>query len=136
MKRICLIILVMLPLKVVFAQSKALTEKDYAKAPYWIAMVNDTTTNYFEAEKAFKVYFAHHHKPEGENEDIGEHAKREKRPSKKELRKIEKDNRMRMDIKRYQHWHAMMQPYVQEDGSILTPTQRLQIHQQILNNGK
>ncbi len=126
----------MLPLKVVFAQTKVPTEKDYARSPYWIAMVNDTTTNYFEAEKAFKVYFQHHAKPQGENEDIGEHAKREKRPSKKERRKIEKDNRLRMDIKRYEHWHDMMLPYVQPDGSILTPSQRLQIHQQIINNGK
>ncbi len=30
-----------------FAQP--LTEKDYEKYPYWVAMINDSTANFFEA---------------------------------------------------------------------------------------
>ena len=136
MKRTFLLILLLLPLKVLFAQSGPFTDKDYARTPLWIGMINDTTVNYFEAEKAYKIYFQHHEKPEGENEEIGEHAKRVKHPSKKLMRKIDRENKLRMDVKRYERWHDMMQPYVQPDGTILTPSQRLLMHQQIINNGK
>ncbi len=90
-------------------------------------MIKDTTTNFFEAEKAYKIYFKNHDKPSGENEDIGEHAKREKHPSKREQRKMQADNRMRIEVKKYEHWRDMMRPYIQADGRILTPSERLKI---------
>ena len=109
------------------AQHARYSEKDCARDPVWISMIKDTSTNYFEAEKAFKIYFDHHAKPEGENEEIGEHAAREKKPSKKEQRKMQQQSHLRMDVKRYERWHDSMKPFVQADGSILTPTQRLEI---------
>ena len=109
------------------AQTSVHTEKDYARSPLWISMIKDTAVNYFEAEKAYKIYFQHHDNPGGENEEIGMHEAREKYPSKKELRKIQADNHMRMEVKRYERWHDKMKPYVQEDGYILSPSQRLKI---------
>ena len=106
------------------------TDKEYSKNPLWISMIKDTAVNFFEAEKAYKLYFRHHTKPEGEQEDIGEHEKREKHPSKREQREMQRENRMRMDVKRYEHWRDMVLPYVQPDGRILTPTERIQIWQQ------
>lgn len=105
--------------------------KEYARKPVWIEMIKDTAVNFFEAEKAFNTYFKHHEKPEGEAEDIGEHKKREKYPSKKEQREMQRENRMRMEVKRYEHWRDMIRPYVQADGSIPGPTKRLQIHRQV-----
>ena len=128
-----LLFILLFTCKFSLGQSNKYSEKDYTKTPVWINMIKDTSVNFFEAEKAFKVYFEHHVKPAGENEDIGEHARRAKEPTKKELKKIEKDNRMRMEIKKYEHWRDMMRTYVQPDGSILTPSQRLLIHQQIIN---
>jgi hypothetical protein len=117
-----------------FAQQKKYTPADYAKSPVWISMIKDTATNFFEAEKAFKTYFAHHARPTGENEDMGSEAGRKaKHLSRRELKKIEQGNRMRMEVKRYEHWRDMVLTYVQPDGRILTPAQRLQIHQQIKN---
>ena len=109
------------------AQQKAYSEKEYAKTPVWIEMIKDTSVNFFDAENAYKTYFKHHEKPEGEQEDIGEHAKREKHPSKREQRKMQKENHMRMEVKKYEHWRDRILPYVQPDGTILTPAQRLQI---------
>ncbi|MEI8279049.1 MAG: hypothetical protein WCG87_04745 [Bacteroidota bacterium] len=103
------------------------TEKDYARHPLWIKMISDPNTNYFEAEKAYKIYFQHHPKPEGEHDVIGEHEAREKRLSKRERQKIQADNRLRLDVKKYEHWHMKMQPYVQSDGRILSTDERLQI---------
>ena len=108
-------------------QANGYTDKDYARSPVWIKMIKDTTTNFFEAEKAFKIYFQHHEKPGGEHDVIGEHAKQEKNISKREMRKMQAEDRMRMEVKRYLHWRDKMAPYVQADGSILTPSQRLKI---------
>ena len=109
------------------AQSTVYSERDYARKPVWIEMIKDTSVNFFEAEKAFKTYFRNHDKPEGEHEDIGEHEKREKNPSKRERREMQRENHMRMDVKRYEYWRDRMLPYVQPDGHILTPADRLKI---------
>ena len=111
------------------AQTKTYSDKEYARNPLWISMIKDTSVNYFQAERAFKIYFEHHAKPAGENDEIGEHAKNEKYPSKKEKRRLQLENDMRMDIKKYERWHDRMFPYVKADGTILTPSQRLKIWQ-------
>jgi flagellar basal body L-ring protein FlgH len=108
-------------------QSTPYSEKDYARNPVWIEMIKDTTANFFEVEKAFNIYFQHHEKPEGENDVIGEHEEREKNPSKKEQRKMQQENHMKMEVKKYERWHDRMLPYVQPDGRILTPSERLQL---------
>lgn len=111
----------------VFAQHSAYSDKDLAKKPLWISMIKDTAVNFFDAEHAYTVYFQHHDMPGGENETIGEHQKSEKRPSKKELRRLQDQDNMRMEIKKYQRWHDRMLPYVQADGTIMSPAQRLQV---------
>lgn len=115
-----------------FAMAKAqkpthYTERDYARSPVWITMMQDTLSNYFEVEKAFNTYFQHHIKPEGEEAEINEYREREKTVSKRRRRKIEAENSLRMDVKRYELWHEKMLPYVQDDGHILTPAERLKI---------
>lgn len=115
----------------VSAQSTRYTEKDYAKDPLWIEMLDDTTANYFEVEKAFETYFKYNDLPKSEHDMIGEYKKKEKTPSKKEQIKTEQDSYLRRQVRKYQRWHEKMLPYVQEDGRILTPTERLAIWQQI-----
>ena len=127
MKYVLLLISIFCAAYTVDAQQKVYSEKEYAKSPVWIQMIRDTSVNFFDAEKAFTTYFRHHEKPQGEQEDIGEHAKREKYPSKSEQRKMQRENHMRMEVKKYEHWHQMMLPFVQPDGRILTPAERIQI---------
>ncbi len=109
------------------AQPKVFSDKDYTKNPLWIEMIKDTTTNFFEVEKAYKLYFSVHKKPAGEHEIIGEKDKNDKFPTKKERKKLEQENKMRIEVKKYEHWHDMMLPYVQQNGHILTPSERLKI---------
>jgi hypothetical protein len=129
MKVICTICL-LLCVQLAHAQTQH-TDKEYARTPYWIDMIKDTSVNFFEAERAYKIYFQHHEKPEGEQEDIGEHKKREKYPSKHEQREMQKENHMRMDVKRYEHWRDMVRPYVQSDGRILTPSERVRLYKKL-----
>ena len=128
LKKLLLFFTILCSITAVHAQQGGVyTEKDYAHKPVWISMIKDTTANFIEIEKAYKIYFEHHAKPGGEHDVIGEHAKAEKMPSKREQRKLQADDHMRLEVKKYEHWHAATIPYVQSDGSILTPAQRLQI---------
>lgn len=127
MKKLILFSVILCFVNTVFAQNNSGKENaEFARNPVWIAMLEDTSANYFVVEEAFKTYFKHHELPEGENEVIGEHELRRKL-SKRKQRKIWKENALRMDVKRYEIWHRQMEPYVQPDGRILTPTERLAI---------
>ncbi len=128
MKKIPLLLLIIFIGHICSAQTENVyTEKDYARNPLWIKMIKDTAVNFFEAEKAYKIYFQHHELPGGEHDVIGEHEKETKAPSKATQRKMQANDHMRMEVKKYERWHDRMLPYVQSDGTILTPAQRLQI---------
>ncbi len=45
--------------------------KDYSSKPLWIKMMNDTTVNYYETVKAFRVYFKRRPLPKEPNEIEG-----------------------------------------------------------------
>ncbi len=128
MKRIILAIFLMLPFCCANAQQKnGNTEKNYAKKPLWITMMDDTKVNFFEIEKAYNVYWQHHEKPEGEDYEIGSYREREKAPSKRKQRRISQENDLRMAVKKYEVWHEQTLPYVQPDGRILNAEERLSI---------
>ncbi len=109
-------------------QQKVVVPQSYGSRPVWIAMIKDTSTNFFEAELAFKTYFEHHELPGGEHEIIGEYTKNKRRPGKRELRRMQAENQMRIEVKKYRHWRDIVLPYVQPDGHILTPAERLSIY--------
>jgi len=116
------------------AQQKAHNiEKDYAKKPLWINMMEDPNVNYFEIDKAYTAYWQHHTMPETEHDIIGEKKERDKHPSKRAQRKADADNDMRMAVKKYEWWREQMLPYVQPDGHILSTEERLQIWKQQQN---
>jgi hypothetical protein len=113
------------------AQSRQYSEKEYAREPLWIGMLDDTLANFFEVEKAFNIYFKHNELPASEHDMIGEHAPRQKTPTKRQQKKIEEDSYLRRQVKKYHRWHEKMLPWVQPDGRILTPAERLAIWQEI-----
>ena len=131
MKPMIVLLLITLFWGACYAQDIVPSEKAYSRKPLWISMIQDTSANFFQAERAFKTYFRSHELPAGENDEIGEHGKADKFPSARERRKMEADNRMRIEVKKYRHWHDMMLPYVQPDGHILTPHERLAIYNQL-----
>jgi hypothetical protein len=107
------------------------TDSDYRKYPYWIDMMNDTTSNYFEAEKAFNLFWENKIKPVEEKDILNEHSKKERKSfldrlfkSRKE-RQREESERYAFQYKKFLHWQMTVSPYVQADGRILTPSERL-----------
>ena len=129
-----LLLLCCLPI-ILFAQDK--TTKRYAQEPLWIEMLDDTLANYFEVEKAFETYWNNHEKPETEHDVIGEYKEREAgRVSRRKQRRIEAENNMRIAIRKYEVWHELIIPYVQSDGRIMYPSERLKLDAEIKNSIK
>ena len=120
----------------IFSQTVS-EKKDYLKNPVWIQMMDDSTTNYFEAEKAFNEYWSIRPVPSEENKIIGErHQKNEKKggflgfKTKKEKLQ-EESEKYAFQYKKFKRWQLLNLPYVQPDGRILTTTERLKIFEEI-----
>lgn len=120
--------------KPVQAQKKY-AEKAYTKNPYWIEMMEDTLSNYLEIQKAYDLYFSKHELPLEEDDIIGMRSATEEQKASKGSwlrqlfggRRILDEAQLAFAVKRYKHWKILTEPWVQEDGSILYPYQRLQI---------
>lgn len=114
-------------------QNKA---KEYSKFPYWIAMMDDEKTNYFEAMKAFESFWEHRARPLEEKEILGDKVEEYSKDDKalaKRMKKLPAESRnLTFQYKKFLNWSREVKPYVQEDGSILTQAERLKI----FNSGK
>ena len=131
-KKVLFISICMLISNILNAQAKKKSSFDYAYYPYWIKMMDDSNANFFEVEKAFQIYFSKHELPEAEHDVIGEFNEREKFPSKRAIRKSKQENKLRMQVKKYNWWHEDNLPYVQSNGHILNAEERVRLHQQLI----
>lgn len=107
---------------------------NYAKHPYWIEMMKDPKANYFETVKAYDDFWAKRKQPKEEDEIIGQSKTAEGKRSflqrwfkSKEEREEEEIRKYTLDVKKYKYWKRKVEPYVQEDGSILDADARLKI---------
>jgi hypothetical protein len=134
------IIFLLLVANTLFAGNKHSTknnnQKSYAKFPYWIQMMDDENTNYFEAQKAFEAFWEHRERPLEENEILGQGNEKYINDDKalaKRMKKLPAESRnLSFQYKKFLHWTREVKPYVQEDGHILTKAERLKI----FNEGK
>ncbi len=134
MKRTILLFCLVFSMTFAFSQ-KQLKDSDYKKHPYWIEMIKDPNVNYFEAIKAYELFWQGKEIPREEDEKIGqkksaddkEHQddnRRERREKKKER---EFQNKYGLECKKFEHWKMMVKPYVQEDGRILSKEEQMKI---------
>ncbi len=91
------------------------------KTPKWVAVINDSTANYFEAVENFNNYWSNREKPMEEKEFFNSP---EKRKEKKE--KNTPNIEYASEYKRFKKWQIETLPYVKSDGTILTPSERIQ----------
>lgn len=110
----------------------ATDKKDYAKYPYWISMMHDPNVNYFEAKIAYDEFWRNREKPVLEEEELMEYgviAVREEQSKlrKREIREQQELRKYAYDVKYFEHWQRTVEPYVQEDGRILSAEEKLQI---------
>ncbi len=91
-------------------------------------MLNDVHANYFEIQKAYEQYWSTHVMPVGESDmNLKQSEKNKKRFSKKEIQEARKEAAMRMHIKKYQWWLLKMEPFVKDDGTIMSVEERKNI---------
>lgn len=107
----------------------------YRSTPIWKEMIADTNANYFEVQHAFELFWEGKELPTEEDEIIGEKRKLKNNFINRtfnaaELKAQQLKEELAFDYKKYQWWLLKMQPYVKDDGSIMTPTERLQLWKQ------
>ena len=112
-------------------QVKSLKGKDYAQKPYWVQMMDIEGVNFNETLKAYDVYWQHHKIPEEQGDRyLGKGDQTIKKVSKKELKERREDAEMSFQVKKFQHWKIKNEPFVKENGNIMTAAERLQFHKQ------
>ena len=113
------------------AQQKKLTDKEYAQKPHWIQMMETEGINFNETIKAFDIYWQSHPMPEEEGDRyIGKGDDLKKKPSKKEAKEMARAAEMRFQIKKFEHWKIINEPFVKENGNIMTADEKLKFHNQ------
>ncbi len=111
----------------------------YERHPAWIAMMDDSTTNYFEAVKAFDLYWKDKERPLEEEElmenggantveKVGE-SKRDKKEEHEHLAWKNDEEHMQMAFyyKRFMDWKLEAEAFVQSNGHVLTLYERRMI---------
>lgn len=119
---------------------KAQTPKknlNYSKHPCWIEMMNDPTINYFETLNAYNLFWEKRKQPKEEDDVIGQSKTAEAKKNflqrwfkSKEEREEEEIKKYAFDVKKFKHWKIVTEPYVQEDGRILSADERLKLWQE------
>jgi hypothetical protein len=102
--------------------------------PAWVSMIDNPEVNYFEAVKAFDLYWSDKQRPEEEFEEKDATGKEEKEREKSEamraqmtIEQREEYNLMKYHYKRFENWAREVKPFVQEDGRILSVQERIDI---------
>lgn len=118
------------------------TDKNYKQNPVWIEMMADSNVNFYEATKAYEIFWKYNQqKDEIEEEEMTKLSNDKIEERKKELNnKKAKNTRSAKDRKelvnkeylayqnkRFKGWVMEVKPFVQEDGRILTPRERMNI---------
>ena len=97
----------------------------------WIALMDDSTANYFAVVTAFNTFWEHHEMPVEEDQIL--RGSKDEKETRGFLRKLfrgseKKEREMRhryaFAVKKYRHWLILVEPYVQPDGTILTKMQQ------------
>ena len=99
----------------------------------WIQMMDDPKVNYFAAVKVFEEYWKDKPRPTTEHELFSAEDKDAalRNSSYSNSRNPEDPAvKYRFEYKKFLHWKEEVAPYVQPDGRILSPEERIQIWQQ------
>ncbi|MCX6198731.1 MAG: hypothetical protein NTY88_05860 [Bacteroidetes bacterium] len=145
LRKIILVFVFMLTAFTAFPQAKNhFSKKEMKKSPVWIAMIKDEHVNYFEALKAFELYFTTHKFPVMEEEEMARNEKLKERilkseaKYKKKKRKemiepnaLEKDKheqtKLAFEVKRFNHWEMQTRPFVKEDGTVMSAEEQMKV---------
>lgn len=128
-------LILLLNISVLYSQEQK--KINYAKKPYWIDMMKDPKANYYETVKAYDLFWENRKKPKEEDDIIGQSKTTDEKRNflgrwfkSKEERDEADIKKYALDVKKFKHWKLKVEPYVQEDGTILDADARLKIWQE------
>lgn len=128
----------------VWAQNKTYNPKNFKKEPVWIEMMNDPSANYYQTIEAFRAFWEDRQLPKEPFEDpkmetfekevglIGDgetEESRERKLERKKRRKIntETERDYAAQVRAFKGWMQNVKPWVQADGSIISPEEQQRI---------
>lgn len=142
MKKIFLLGIGLLLAQIIFGQSKTIDKKklkEFRNNPVWITMMDDSTVNYYEAQIAFDEFWRGKQSPGELNE--GEHGEEEEHERSIAARILKSDKRYKEEIvqyafehKKFKYWLRKNAPYVKEDGTVMSQSEKDALVQQELAN--
>lgn len=96
-------------------------------------MMDDPNANYFEVLKAYDAFWKNRKMPLEEDDIIGQSFQKGKKGlisnwlKFREEREEEEAMKYKFDVKKFRFWQIKTEPYVREDGSIMTADERLEL---------
>lgn len=111
----------------VFAQKY--TEKQMKSSPVWIQMMDNKQTNYFEAKRAFELYWEGRELPIQENDLFILNNEDKENSSLLQSTRNEKDEDVQaysFEYKKFKHWLLKNEQFVKADGTIMSATERVE----------
>lgn len=129
-------------LAVAQTQSDASKIALYKTSPVWKDMMNDPNANYFEVQRAFELFWEGKELPLEEDDIIGEKRKLKNNLinrtfNARELKEQQEREALTFDCKKYRWWLKKTEPYIHDDGSIMSSEERLELwkkHYEELND--
>lgn len=114
----------------------------YKKNPVWKDMIDQPGVNFFEVQLAFQLFWKDKELPLEEDEVIGErrHLKNNllnRTFNARELKEQQERNALAFDYKKYCWWIKKTEPYIHDDGTVMTYEERLALwkrHYEELDN--
>ncbi len=117
------------------AQQRIVIREKKQTLPSWITMMEDSTANYNDAVKSFNDYWKNREKPTDENELFEGYKNPSETIKKSSYGKITHDDEEEANIKysfeykKFIAWQQEVAPYIQSDGRILAPSERIRAWQ-------
>jgi len=104
----------------------------YKASPVWKDMLDDPNANFFEVQKAFELFWEDREMPMEEDEIIGERDKLKNNLinrifNSNQLKEQEECEALSFDCRRYRRWLIKTEPYIHDDGSIMSAEERLEL---------
>ena len=104
----------------------------YKASPVWKDMINDPHANFFQVQKAFELFWEGKEMPLEEDDVIGEKRKLKnnfinRTFNTRELKEEQERYALAFDCKKYRWWIIQNEPYVKDDGSIMSNEERLDL---------
>lgn len=124
-----------------FAQKKPATKANnktsyYATHPVWIDMMDDPNVNYYEAVKAFNLFWQNRELPVEEHELFTASEKEQKNVTAKKAAQKGDTQEYAFQYKKFKHWQERSLPFVKPDSTVMSAKERLEIWKQQQLNRK